>query len=72
MARREVREGHLERAADPGVHVMDLAGEAVRRKPLGHSVSVKEGAIDTFRSGPDYAMQSNGVCRHDYFELQRH
>src|SRR6185369_7355732 len=45
--------------------VMNLAGEAVGREPLGHRVSVEECTIDELRSGPDYPVKSNGVCRHD-------
>ena len=51
LAGGEVRERHLVGAADLGVQVVDLAGESVRRKPLGHRVGVEERPIDSFGRG---------------------
>src|SRR5690349_16991035 len=38
VAGREVAERHPERAADDGLEVVNRAGEAVRRQPLGHRI----------------------------------
>ena len=38
----EIRERHLVGATDFRVQVVNLAGESVRRKPLGHRVRVEE------------------------------
>src|SRR5213595_1999242 len=40
VACREVRERHLVAATNFGIHVVNLAGETVWRKPLCHCVSV--------------------------------
>src|ERR1700730_18777844 len=40
VAVREVGERHPEGAADFGIHVMNLAGKTVWRKPLGHCVRI--------------------------------
>src|SRR6185295_5793633 len=63
-ARGEVREGHLVRAADLRIDVVDLAGEAVRRKPFGHGVGIEERAIEPLRGGPEHSMKPNGAGGH--------
>src|SRR5882762_9733713 len=57
----EVRERHLVSAADFRVHLMDLAGEAVRRQPFGHRVRVEKRAIDALRRGMQHSVHSNRV-----------
>lgn len=61
VPRGEVGERHLVCAADPGAELMDLAGKAVRRQPLGHGVSVKKRSIDPLGRGTENAMKTDGV-----------
>ncbi len=63
FADREVRERHLERAAHFGVQMRDMAGEAVGRQPFRKRVGVEERAVDLFRRGREYAVQTHGVIR---------
>src|SRR5204862_8308873 len=65
VACREVLERHLVGAANCGIHVMNLTGEPVWRKPLGYSVSVQKRAIDALEIRPEHAVQSDGACGHD-------
>src|SRR5690349_18135890 len=60
----EVREGHPVGAANSGIDLMDLTGEAVRWKPFGHCVGIEEGSINSFRCRTKYAVKSYGVCGH--------
>jgi hypothetical protein len=59
--RGEVAERHPEGAADPGLKVMDGAGEAVGRQPLRQRVRFDEGAVDLLGLGREDAVQANGV-----------
>src|SRR5262245_17504002 len=65
LASGEVRERHLECAADLRVHVVDLARESVRRKPFRHGVGVQKRPINFFRRRAEHAMKSNRV-RHNF------
>jgi hypothetical protein len=69
-ARGEVREGHPVGPADARVHVAHLAGESMRREPLGHRIGIEECAIHALGGGAQDAMQSNGSCRHGAFSRQ--
>src|SRR4051794_8059366 len=69
VAGREVREGHLERAADFRVHVMDVAGKAVRRQPFCHRIGIEERAIDLVGSGTEHAVEFDGSGWHGWFLL---
>src|ERR1051326_4583916 len=64
----EVRERHPVAAADARVELVDLAGEAVRREPLGHGIGVEEGAVDLLGLGAKDAVKANGVG-HDHLSL---
>jgi len=64
MAGREVRERHLIGPADPGVDMVDLAGESMRRQPFHHGVGIEKGPIDPFRRRTKDTMESDGVCGH--------
>src|SRR5262249_24327676 len=50
----KVRERHLIGAADLGVEVMDLPGESVRWKPLGHRVRIEKRSIDALGCRTDH------------------
>jgi len=67
---REGRERHLESAADLGVQVVDLAGEAVWREPLDHCIRVEEGSIDSFWGCAEHVVKSDRACRHDECSFQ--
>ena len=65
----EIRERHLVRAADFGVQVMNFACKAIRGKPLGHCVRIKERPINSLRHGPEHSVESNRVyvfCWHNF------
>jgi len=64
LTRREVRKRHLVGAADLGVHMVNLAGKAVRREPFGHGVGFKKRPIDSFRRRPQHTVKSDSVCGH--------
>ena len=64
LAGGEVRERHLVGAADLGVQVVNLAGEPVRRQPLGHRVGVEERPIDPLGRRAQHAVKSDGVRCH--------
>src|SRR5712671_1967103 len=65
-SRREIDEGHLVAASDPDIHVMNLAGEAIRGEPLRHGVGVQKGLIHSRRRRAEDAMQTDGVGGHDF------
>src|SRR6185437_365853 len=67
IAAGEVAERHPVAAADPGVELVHLAGEAVRRQPLGDRVGVEEGAVDPLGRGAQHAVETEGVAGHDGF-----
>ena len=56
LLRAEVGERHAIAAADAGVDLVDFAGEAVRRKPLGHGVGIEKCAIDAIGRGAQHAV----------------
>jgi hypothetical protein len=64
VACREIDEGHLERAADPGIQMMDLAGKAVRRKPLRHRFRIEESTIYALRIDTEHAKEPYGASGH--------
>ena len=70
MACREVRERHLVGSADFGFDVVNLAGETVWRKPLGHCCSVEKSPIHALRSRTEHAMKSDSACGHDQFAFR--
>jgi hypothetical protein len=71
LAGREVGERHFEGAADLGVQVMDLGGESVRWKPLGHGIGVEECAIHFFGRRTKDPVQTNGTGGHDIIPLMK-
>src|SRR5207249_2173833 len=60
--RGEIRERHPECAANLRVEMVNLAGEAIGRQPLGHGVRVEEGAKNLLRPGGEDTMQTNGIA----------
>src|SRR5207249_9673820 len=69
LACREVRERHLVAAPDSGVHVVNFAGEAVRRKPLRHCDGVEESAVHALGRGAEHAMKADRIRCHGLFLL---
>jgi len=69
LARREVRKRHFISAANFGVHLMNPAGESVWRKPFGHRVWIKKGAINFLRRCPEHSVEMDRVCGHDFFRF---
>src|SRR3546814_16571408 len=65
MAGCKVGKRHFVCAANARIQLVHLAGVAVGRKPLGHGIGIKECTINALWSGPDNAMQANGICWHD-------
>src|SRR5581483_5288407 len=57
----EVREGHLEGAADLRIEVVNLARESIGRQPFRHRIGIEKRAIDPLRLRPKHAVQSNRV-----------
>jgi hypothetical protein len=69
LAGGEISERHLVAAGDFGVQVMNLAGESIRRKPLGHCVRIEERPINSLRRCPKHSVKSDGVyfiCWHSF------
>ena len=64
VAAAEVVERHAEAAADARVHLLHLAGEAVRRQPLDHGVGFEKGAIHLLRRAAQHAVQTDGAVGH--------
>lgn len=62
LAGREVREGHLVRAANLGVDVVHPPGKAVWREPFGHRIGIEERAIDALRRCAKHAVKPDGAC----------
>jgi MFS family permease len=60
----EARKRHPEGAADLGLKVVDLAGEAVRWQPFGHGLGVEKCPVNPLRRSAEHAMQSHGTCGH--------
>jgi hypothetical protein len=65
VAGSEIRERHFVGSADFGIQMVDLAGESVRRKPLGHCSGVNKRPINSFGCRTENAMEPDGVCGHD-------
>jgi hypothetical protein len=61
----EVRERHLEGAADFRLEVVHLAGESVRRKKFSLRIRIQERPVDFFGLGTDDTMKADGVRGHD-------
>src|SRR3546814_4450592 len=70
VAGAEVAERHLEGAADLGVHVVHLAGEAIRRQPFGDGVGFEEGPVNAFGGGAQDAVELDGSGSHGAFACQ--
>ena len=70
LARREIRERHFVSAANFGVHLVNLGGESVRRKPFGHRVGIEKGLVNFFGRRPEDAVKSNRVVLHVYFPFK--
>src|ERR1700674_1305136 len=66
----EVRERHLEGAADFRFQVVHLAGESVWRKPFGLCIRIQERPVDLFRCSTDDTMKADGVCGHDDYSFR--
>jgi hypothetical protein len=66
LARREIRERRLVRAANFRVHAMNLAGESVWRKPFSHGVGIQEGPIDFLRCRAEYPVKADGIGWHSF------
>src|SRR5688572_17736131 len=62
----EVGEGHLVGPTDLGFHMVDLAREAVGRKPLHHGVRFEECPIDLLRRSTDHSVKPDGIRGHQY------
>src|SRR5262249_40302833 len=69
LARAEIRERHLVRATDFGVHVVHLAGESVRRQPFGQRVRIQKRPIDPLGRRTEHTMKPDRTCGHGYFSL---
>src|SRR4029434_8148162 len=61
----EVGEGHLVRAADFGVEMVNPAGKAVRRKPFDHCVWIEECPIDLLGRRPEHSVKPDSAGGHD-------
>src|SRR2546422_2435028 len=61
VAGREVREGNPVGAADFGIYVVNLAREAVRRKPFGHCVCIEECSIDFLGCRTEHSVKPDSV-----------
>jgi hypothetical protein len=55
------------RAAYFGLHMVNLAGEAVRRKPFTHGIGIEKCSIDTLRRSTEHTVKPDGIRGHDYF-----
>ncbi len=66
IAAAEIAEFHAKPAADPRIHLFDLAGKPVGRQPLGHRIGIEEGAVDLPGRGPEYAVQFHGIAGHGH------
>src|SRR6185436_4249952 len=62
---REVGERHAEGASHARLHVMNLAGEAVRRQPLGQAVGVEKSLVNARRRRFQDAMKFHGTGHDD-------
>src|SRR5512143_955326 len=61
VPRAEIRERHLVGTVDPGIELMNLAGEPIRRKPLGHCIGIQERPIDSLGSSTKYSVKPDSV-----------
>src|SRR5262249_36626701 len=64
FARCEIGERHLERPADFGVHMMDLARKSIRRQPFHHGVRVEERSVNPVWCRTKHGMESDGIRSH--------
>jgi hypothetical protein len=69
VAGAEVAEGHLVSAADFGIHVVDLTGEAVWRKPPHYRIRFEESAIDAFGRSAQDTVKMDGSSSHGVFSF---
>src|SRR6185312_624017 len=61
LASREVCKRHLVSAADFRIQMMHSAGEAIRRKPLGHGIRVEKRPINSLGRCPKNAVKTDSV-----------
>jgi len=66
----EIGERHLVGAADPGIHVVNLAGKSVGGEPFGHGVGIEERPIDSLRRRAEHAVKSDGIGWHDFVSFR--
>src|SRR6185436_11176283 len=59
--RGKVGERHLVAAAHLGIHLVDLAGKAVRRQPLVHGIRVDEGLVDARGRTSEDTVEADGA-----------
>jgi len=57
----KIRERHPVATADTGIDLVNLACEAMRRKPLDHRIGIEKGPIDPLGSGAQHSVKFNGV-----------
>ena len=57
----KIRERHPVATADTGIDLVNLAREAMRRKPLDHRIGIEKGPIDPLGSGAQHSVKFNGV-----------
>jgi hypothetical protein len=69
LARGEIRERHFVRAANAGVHVVNLAGKSVWRESFDHRFRIEERPVDQLGSSPEDTVQLNGAG-HDSFSFR--
>src|SRR5215831_12950743 len=69
-ARRKVREGHLVCTTDFGIQLVNLAREAVRRKPLDHCICIEERPIDLLGRRAEHSVMPDGICGHECFSFR--
>jgi hypothetical protein len=66
----EIGERHFVVAAHFRLHVVDFAGESVRRKPFRHGVGVEERFVDFLRRSADDAMKPDSVRGHEDYSFR--
>ncbi|MNP36087.1 hypothetical protein D3C76_1294500 [compost metagenome] len=65
----EIRERHAKAAADAGLQLRHLAGEAMGRQPFGQGVRLDKGSVYPHRRGLEYAVQCHGSSGHEGYLL---
>src|SRR5262249_14936633 len=67
---RKVREGHLVCTADFGIQMVNLAREAVRRKPLGHCICIEERTIDRLGRRAEHSVKPDRIGGHEWLSFR--